>query len=733
MLKSEGLWDSKNKLAENVIKNAARFNASTDSVISKFNEEYVVINKNTFAYRALTAEETELILSGKKYTLNVEGQIVAQKGLNATLFESIAAFARAGLIARTFGLTLEGVSIAARAAQVAVATLEAVLTAGIWLVVGLAIQYVYEKLSKFFDKTKDAKDGTEAYTRALEKNSEALNKNLQEIEYQIKKKTLLAQIAGKTADDVLKITQEGLDKEKDLYSKQIGQLQAIRAKASKDTKLTAEERRKVLDDIDKKIVEAANNYVKKREDIEVAGLERKKEIADKQREDQKTADQILIDLQNDFKKNTTKNAREKEDVELKIAYEAEEKKIKLLQISDAKKLELLKELNAKYVAIIFQTAKKRNEEDEKTAEENAKKVRDFLNKENELKIAAIKNQYQREDAEREKNKQKELQDLEDDVVFKKLSEQRKQEVRQEVIQKYAVLEENQKRDRQIASNNQEITLLQAQQKNLLNGTQAFFDNENAIEELAYQTKILNAQKNGEDLEKIEKEHQANLKNIALQQYIAEKELAIARMQVIGSIGNSLQQLAGKNKALAITGIVIEKAASIGEIIANTGIANAKAVAASPLTFGQPWVTINTIAGALSIAASIKGAADAIGQINAANTSGSSTQSNAPGKNYAQGGMIYGPDHSQGGVNINAQGGEAVMTRSAVSMFRPLLSVMNQMGGGTSFQRGMVGQAGFDAPKRVEPTQENIIKTYVVESDLTTIQHKNARLKELSTI
>ena len=163
MLKSEGLWDSKNKLAENVIKNAARFNASTDSVISKFNEEYVVINKNTFAYRALTAEETELILSGKKYTLNVEGQIVAQKGLNATLFESIAAFARAGLIARTFGLTLEGVSIAARAAQVAVATLEAVLTAGIWLVVGLAIQYVYEKLSKFFDKTKEAKNNTDEY------------------------------------------------------------------------------------------------------------------------------------------------------------------------------------------------------------------------------------------------------------------------------------------------------------------------------------------------------------------------------------------------------------------------------------------------------------------------------------------------------------------------------------------------------------------------------------------
>jgi hypothetical protein len=52
-------------------------------------------------------------------------------------------------------------------------------------------------------------------------------------------------------------------------------------------------------------------------------------------------------------------------------------------------------------------------------------------------------------------------------------------------------------------------------------------------------------------------------------------------------------------------------------VANTGIANAKAVAASPLTFGAPWVLINTISAGLSIASTIAGAVKSIQQINSA--------------------------------------------------------------------------------------------------------------------
>lgn len=81
------------------------------------------------------------------------------------------------------------------------------------------------------------------------------------------------------------------------------------------------------------------------------------------------------------------------------------------------------------------------------------------------------------------------------------------------------------------------------------------------------------------------------------------------------IGDSLTQLAGKNKAAAISGVVISKAGAIGEIFSNLGIANLKATAASPLTAGQPWVAINSIFAGLQAANAVKTAAESIGQIN----------------------------------------------------------------------------------------------------------------------
>jgi hypothetical protein len=98
---------------------------------------------------------------------------------------------------------------------------------------------------------------------------------------------------------------------------------------------------------------------------------------------------------------------------------------------------------------------------------------------------------------------------------------------------------------------------------------------------------------------------------------AKQEINMAYLKLFEQFGNVLGQVAGKNKALAIAGIIISQAASIGQIIASTGIANAKAVAVSPLTFGMPWVAINTISAGLSIASTIAGAVKSISQINAA--------------------------------------------------------------------------------------------------------------------
>ena len=95
---------------------------------------------------------------------------------------------------------------------------------------------------------------------------------------------------------------------------------------------------------------------------------------------------------------------------------------------------------------------------------------------------------------------------------------------------------------------------------------------------------------------------------------AKLELNSAYLDLAGQFGNTLQAIAGKNKGLAIAGIVIEQAANIAKIVANTAAANAKSVALSPLTGGMPWVAINTASAALSIASTIASARKSIQQI-----------------------------------------------------------------------------------------------------------------------
>lgn len=98
--------------------------------------------------------------------------------------------------------------------------------------------------------------------------------------------------------------------------------------------------------------------------------------------------------------------------------------------------------------------------------------------------------------------------------------------------------------------------------------------------------------------------------------MAKQDINMAYLGLFEQFGSVLGQIAGKNKALAISGVVIQQAAAIGQIIASTAIANAKAVAATPLTAGMPFVAINSISAGLSIASTIAAAAKSIQQINA---------------------------------------------------------------------------------------------------------------------
>jgi len=136
-----------------------------------------------------------------------------------------------------------------------------------------------------------------------------------------------------------------------------------------------------------------------------------------------------------------------------------------------------------------------------------------------------------------------------------------------------------------------------------------------------QLKELNAQFIQEDLdaqkEKADKEKEIEDKALADKLAIiqAEQSAREANLATISSGLNGLQNVfkafGKESKELAIASIVVDQVGAISRIISNTGIANAKAVAASPVTLGQPWVTINTISAAASIAGSIAGAGKSI--------------------------------------------------------------------------------------------------------------------------
>lgn len=315
--------------------------------------------------------------------------------------------------------------------------------------------------------------------------------------------------------------------------------------------------------------------------------------------------------------------------------------------------------------------------------------------------------------------------------------------------KAQMLERKSKTEFQDQKNKDEYTILSLFDKNNVLRTinEKAYQDQVQSEEIHFEAEKKKAGTNKEALKQVELEHLQVLRDLGAQKIETEQQVNLKIEQLgvefgstLSNIGNMLLQDAqGRDekkfkaaKKMAVAGIGIEKAAAIASIWTNNYIANGKARATFWATGGQPFVTINTISAILNTAATVAAAAQAMSAIN-----GTDFQSpdKGSGRHYASGGMINGPRHTSGGVPIEAEGGEAVMTRGAVTAFAPLLSMLNVAGGGTSFSQGAVGQAGYDNPTRdaQQFQQSQITKTYVVEQELTTMQQRQARLKNLSTI
>jgi hypothetical protein len=156
-----------------------------------------------------------------------------------------------------------------------------------------------------------------------------------------------------------------------------------------------------------------------------------------------------------------------------------------------------------------------------------------------------------------------------------------------------------------------------------------------LEELknSYEMQLEMARKAGEDTtaldEKYAKDKKAISEKYGKEEIENEKAVLEAKKAIRDANVSNIEagiglvkDLAGENKAILAAAVVAENAVGIAKTITNTVAANAKAVGASPLTAGQPWVAINSISAGIGIASSIAATAKALSQLGGGGSAGS---------------------------------------------------------------------------------------------------------------
>lgn len=189
------------------------------------------------------------------------------------------------------------------------------------------------------------------------------------------------------------------------------------------------------------------------------------------------------------------------------------------------------------------------------------------------------------------------------------------------------------------------------------------------EQASQKLELLNSiqQQEGEsEQEFLNRKLQANQEYINAKKAIADKEVEIEQVKfqaietITSGLSSAFETLGENNKTFAI----LSKTLALAEIAINTGKALAAGIAqAQSVPFPANIAAIATTVGAI-----LANIATAINTVKSAK--------------FATGGLVTGPGTgTSDSVPAQLSNGESVMTARATSMFAPILSSFNQMGGG----------------------------------------------------
>lgn len=297
----------------------------------------------------------------------------------------------------------------------------------------------------------------------------------------------------------------------------------------------------------------------------------------------------------------------------------------------------------------------------------------------------------------------------------------------EKIQLEATLSQLSSRDRELKE--REIRFQDELKKLKLAGVTDLtnFENEYRMDQLAINQKFddeelkRQAEVNAKKLEEQKKIDDAALKQTEEKnKFILESEVATAtaiqfiqdaQVSNVAKVGNILSGIAGKNKKLAIAGLVIEQGANIAKVVIDTARAITAASAAAAPFIANPITTIpatanlarviaqTKIGAALSIAGIVAGAAKGIATINSAQIPGSS---------------------GGGGAGAGGGGGVTIPTPPIPSTSAPTVQ-----GGTPTDPTSLIRQTISGAMGRP-------IRAYVVSQDVSSTQALDRRTNNAAT-
>ena len=259
----------------------------------------------------------------------------------------------------------------------------------------------------------------------------------------------------------------------------------------------------------------------------------------------------------------------------------------------------------------------------------------------------------------------------------------------------------------------------------------------------YYEKLL-AQENltADQIKAIKEKQTADAKANAEAQITIEQKKFDAQQKLLGATAaalNAVADIAGRNT-------VAGKALSIAATLINTYASIAGQLAAFSKVPVPGYAIVQAVATGL---VGFKAVADIIktpvpagggGGGAAASTSQSSGTAVPRPRGMATGGLVSGIGGPKSDlIPAMLSNGESVINAQSTSMFRPLLSSINAIGGGKRFADGGLAVGSFSQDQSLSQLQNALnfqqtpIKTYVVASDMTNQQMMDRNIKTRSTL